>query len=42
MGMRAATETASARVVAVFSAGHPHHTYCFANRRANRGPCWRK
>src|SRR6185503_8303566 len=35
-GMRAGTETALARVVAVFGAAKPHHAYLFANRRANR------
>ncbi len=34
--MRAGTDTALARVVAVFGAAHPHHAYLFANRRANR------
>ncbi len=34
--MRAGTETALARVVAVFGAARPHHAYLFANRRANR------
>ena len=34
--MRAGTDTALARVVAVFGAAHPHHTYLFANKRANR------
>ena len=32
----AGTDTALARVVAVFGAAHPHHAYLFANRRANR------
>lgn len=36
LDMRAGTATALARVVAVFGAAHPHHAYCFANRRANR------
>jgi len=36
MDMRAAAETALARVVKVFGAAHPHHAYLFANRRANR------
>lgn len=36
MDMRAATETALARVVAVFGATKPHCAYLFANRRANR------
>jgi transposase len=34
--MRAGTETALARVVAVFGAAKPHHAYLFTNRRANR------
>jgi len=34
--MRAGTETALARVVAVFGSAKPHHAYLFANRRANR------
>jgi transposase len=34
--MRAGTETALARVVAVYSAAKPHCAYLFANRRANR------
>lgn len=34
--MRAGTETALARVVAVFGAAHAHHAYVFANRRATR------
>ena len=36
MDMRAGTETALARVVAVFGAAKPHCAYLFANRRANR------
>lgn len=36
MDMRAGTETALARVVAVFGAAKPHCTYLFANPRANR------
>jgi len=36
MDMRAGTETALARVVAVFGAAQPHHAYLFANKRANR------
>lgn len=36
MDMRAGTETALARVVAVFGAAKPHRAYFFANRRANR------
>ena len=36
LDMRAGTDTALARVVAVFGAAQPHHAYCFANRRANR------
>ncbi|WP_349987594.1 IS66 family insertion sequence element accessory protein TnpB [Pseudomonas alloputida] len=34
--MRAGTETALARVIAVFGAAKPHCAYLFANRRANR------
>ena len=34
--MRACTETALARVIAVFGAAKPHCAYLFANRRANR------
>ena len=34
--MRAGTDTALARVVAVFGAAHPHHAYLFTNKRANR------
>lgn len=36
MDMRAGTDTALARVVAVFGAAKPHCAYLFANRRANR------
>jgi transposase len=36
LDMRAGTDTALARVVAVFGSARPHHAYCFANRRANR------
>lgn len=36
MDMRAGTETALARVIAVFGAAMPHCAYLFANRRANR------
>ena len=36
LDMRAGTEAALARVVAVFGAAHPNHAYLFANRRANR------
>lgn len=36
MDMRAGTETALARGVAVFGAAKPHCAYLFANRRANR------
>jgi transposase len=36
LDMRAGTETALARVVAVFGAARPYHAYLFANRRANR------
>ena len=34
--MRAGTDTALARVVAVFGAARPHHAYLFTNKRANR------
>ena len=33
LDMRAGTESALARVVAVFGAARPHHAYLFANRR---------
>jgi transposase len=33
LDMRAGTDTALARVVAVFGAARPHHAYCFANVR---------
>jgi len=36
MDMRGGTETALARVIAVFGAAKPHCAYRFANRRANR------
>ncbi|KPX90863.1 putative transposase [Pseudomonas amygdali pv. mori] len=36
MDMRAGTETALARVIAVFGAAQPHCAYLFTNRRANR------
>jgi transposase len=36
LDMRAGTDTALARVVAVFGAAQPHHAYLFANRRATR------
>lgn len=36
MDMRADTETAPARVIAVFGVAKPHCAYLFANRRANR------
>lgn len=36
LDMRAGTEAALARVVAVFGVAHPHHAYLFANRRGNR------
>jgi len=36
MDMRAGTETALVRAVAVFGAAQPHCAYLFANRRANR------
>lgn len=35
MDVRAGTDTALARVVAVFGAAKPHCAYLFANRRAN-------
>lgn len=40
LDMRAGTDTALARVVAVFGAAHPHHAYLFANKRANRLKIW--
>ena len=36
LDMRAGTEAALVRVVAVFGEARPHHAYLFANRRANR------
>lgn len=36
MDMRAGTNTALARVVAVFGAARPHHAYIFLNRRGDR------
>ena len=36
MDMRAGTDTALARVVAVFGAARPHHAYVFANKRSTR------
>lgn len=36
LDMRAGTDTALARVIAVFGAAHPRHAYLFANKRANR------
>lgn len=36
LDMRAGTDTALARVVAVFGAAPPHHASPFANKRANR------
>lgn len=36
MDMRAGSETALARVIAVVGAAKPHCAYLFANRRANR------
>ena len=36
MDMRAGTETALARVIAVFGVAKPHCVYLFANRRATR------
>ena len=36
LDMRVGTDSALARVIAVFGAAHPHHAYLFANRRGNR------
>lgn len=36
LDMRAGTDSALARVVAVFGAAQPHHAYVFANKRATR------
>ena len=36
MDMRAGTNTALGRVVAVFGAAKPHHAYIFTNRRGDR------
>jgi transposase len=36
LDLRAGTESALAKVVAVFGAARPHHAYLFANKRANR------
>ena len=36
LDMRAGTDTALARVIAVFGAAQPHHAYVFANKRATR------
>ncbi|MEE4101280.1 IS66 family insertion sequence element accessory protein TnpB [Pseudomonas viridiflava] len=36
LDMRAVTETALAKVIAVLGAAKPHSAYLFANRRANR------
>jgi transposase len=36
LDMRAGTDSALARVVAVFGEARSHHAYLFANRRANR------
>lgn len=36
LDMRAGTETALGRVVAVFGEARPHHAYLFANKRATR------
>ena len=36
LDMRAGTDTALARVVAVFGSARPHQAYVFANRRGNR------
>ena len=35
LDMRAGTDSALARVVAVFGAAQPHHAYVFANRSSN-------
>ena len=40
MDMRAGTETALARVIAVFGEAKPHCAYLFANRRATRMKFW--
>ena len=40
LDMRAGTDTALARVVAVFGAAQPHCAYLFANKRANRMMVW--
>lgn len=36
LDMRAGTEAALRRAIAVFGAARPHHAYLFANRRSNR------
>ncbi len=36
LDMRVGTDTALARVVAVFGEARPHHAYLFANKRATR------
>jgi transposase len=36
LDMHAGTDTALARVIAVFGVAQPHHAYVFANKRANR------
>jgi transposase len=36
LDLRAGSESALAKVVAVFGAARPHHAYLFANKRANR------
>ena len=36
LDMRAGTDSALARVIAVFGAAQPHHAYLFANKRATR------
>ena len=36
LDMRAGTDTALARVLAVFGSAHPHHAYVFTNRRGDR------
>ena len=35
LDMRVGTDSALARVVAVFGAAQPHHAYVFANRSSN-------
>lgn len=41
LDLRAATDTAPARVAKVFGRAPPHTAYLFANQRANRiEKCW--